>query len=141
MGRKLSGIAVVVCLAIAPAALAKPADYVGDFGDRHPGSEASAKLLVRQGVPTLLKRFEFSGLVADCEDGTAVEVAGDTNEPTELELRGNKYRFETRIGEGSSALEVVGKVSASGRKIKGRAEYETKARGGCETEARFVLKR
>jgi hypothetical protein len=140
MGRKLAGIAVVVALAIPTAALAKPANYEGEF-KRHPDSVVTAKLQVRNGAPTLLKRFEFSGLVADCEDGTAVEVAGDTNEPAELERRGNKYRFETEIGEGASALEVVGKVSASGRKIKGRAEYETKARGGCEAEARFVLKR
>jgi hypothetical protein len=142
MGRKLSALVTVGVLAFTSAAYAKSFELEGDFGDSHPGSEVTAKVQIRGGQPTLVKVFEFSGLLAECEGAPGATVSGDSSRPAEIvERPSGKLRFEIRLIEEDSAARVDGKVSRSGKALSGTIDYSGEAGGGCEAEADFELER
>ncbi len=142
MGRKLSALVTVGALAFASAAYAKSYELEGDFGDSHPGSEVTAKVQVRDGQPPLVKTFEFSGLLAECEQTPSAAISGDSGRPAEIVKRpSGKLRFEIELTEAGSTASVRGKVSRSGKAVSGTIDYVGKASSGCEAEADFELER
>ena len=141
MGRKLAALVTVGTLAFAASAEAKSYSLEGDLGDSHPDSEVSAKVQMGDGGPVLFKAFEFSGLVAECENGATAEISGESGRPAEIVERNGKLRFEAELAEGGSKAVVFGRVSRSGKSANGRIEYGTSGQGGCEAKARFELER
>jgi hypothetical protein len=140
MGRKLAAFVIVGSLVFASVAVAKSYELEGDFGDAHPDSEVVAKVRMLDGAPGLVKLFDFSGLIAECEDGMEALISGESTRPAEIVERNGKLRFEAKLAEGGSKAQVFGKVSRRGKSANGRIEYGTSGHGGCEAKARFKLK-
>ena len=140
MGRKVTAFVTAAALVLASVAMAKSYELVGDFGKAHPGSEVTAKVQVRGGVPTQVKTFTFSGLLAECADGSELEVSGESGRAAEVVKRGDRFKFEAELTDGGSTAAVHGRVSRSGKVAKGAVEY-SRAGANCEVEARFELER
>ncbi len=141
MARKVIALVTAGALVFASAAIATSYELRGDFGKAHPDSRVTAEVQVRGGVPTRVKTFEFRGLLAECADGSEVEVSGELGRPAELVEKGARFKFEAKLVDGGSKAEVRGRVSPTGKAATGTIAYSGKVAGGCEVEARFELER
>ena len=88
----------------------------------------------REGEPTALRRFRFSGLTAECAGGASVNTEGRIRSiPVN-----DRNRFRKTIRRTSKTIKVRGRVSNDLDRVVGRIRVEGDLRGEQNCDSEFV---